>query len=57
MLGRTYLVGTSVPHDRQKAIEWLTKAVAQGYEPSKELLKMAKNGDVTILPQPGDPPL
>jgi tetratricopeptide (TPR) repeat protein len=57
MLGRIYLVGASVPHDRQKAIEWLTKAVAQGYEPSRELLEMAKHENVQILPQPGDPPL
>lgn len=57
MLGRIYLVGTAVPHDRQKAIEWLTKAVAQGYEPSRELLEMAKIEKVTILPRPGDPPL
>jgi TPR repeat protein len=57
MLGRIYLVGTSVPHDRQKAIEWLTKAVAQGYESSRELLEMAKHENVKIVPQPGDPPL
>jgi TPR repeat protein len=57
MLGKIYLAGSAVPHDRQKAIEWLTKAVAQGYEPSIELLEAAKQGDVQILQQPGDPQL
>lgn len=57
MLGRIYLVGTAVPHDRKKAIEWLTKAVAQGYEPSRELLEMAKTDQVRILQRPGAPPL
>jgi tetratricopeptide (TPR) repeat protein len=57
MLGRIYLVGTAVPHDRKKAIEWLTKAVAQGYEPSKEVLEMAKMDQVQILQKPGVPPL
>lgn len=57
MLARIYLVGTAVPHDRRKAIEWLTKAVAQGYEPSRKLLEMAQNDQVQILLQPGDPSL
>ena len=55
MLGRMYLVGTSIPQDRDKAIAWLKKAAEQNYEPAKKLLPMALNKDAQPLPIPGSP--
>ena len=57
MLGRIYLVGRSVPQDRDKAIEWLRRAVALGYQASKELLPLAMNKDLQPLLAPGGPKL
>jgi TPR repeat protein len=51
-VARLYLVGTSVPHDRGKAIDWLRKSAAQGYAPAKELLPVALDKSKEILPQP-----
>lgn len=55
MLGRIYLVGRVVPQDRDKAIEFLTKAASQGYQPSQELLPVALNKNAEILPAPSEP--
>jgi len=55
LLGKMYLVGTTLPQNRDKAIEWLTKAANQGFEPSKALLELAKNRNASLLPQPGTP--
>ncbi len=57
MLGRMYLVGTSVPQDHDKAIEWLKKAAEQGYAPARELLPLAMDKNKTPLPEPGAPRL
>jgi TPR repeat protein len=54
-LGRMYLVGTSVPQDRDKAIAWLEKAAAQNYEPAKKLLPMALNKYAQPRIDPGGP--
>ena len=56
-LGKMYLVGTSVALDRQKAIEWLKKAAALGYEPSKAILPLALNPNMKAVPEPGGPRL
>jgi uncharacterized protein len=55
LLGRMYLLGTSIPQDRDKAIEWLQKAADQGYEPAKELLPLALDKNRTPMPLPGGP--
>ena len=57
MLGRMYLMGTSVPADRDKAIFWLQKAASQGYAPARELLPIALDRGTTPLPLPGAPKL
>lgn len=57
MLGRMYLLGTSVPKDRNTAIAWLEKAAAQGYRPAQELLPMAQDANYDIQPLPGGPRL
>jgi TPR repeat protein len=57
MLGRMYLLGTSVPVDRDKAIFWLQKAASQGYAPAQELLPIALDKGTTPLPLPGAPKL
>jgi TPR repeat protein len=57
MLGRMYLLGTSVPQDHDKAIQWLERAAALGYQPSKELLPMALNPAMKPLLEPGSPRL
>jgi tetratricopeptide (TPR) repeat protein len=55
MLGKMYLLGTSIPQDRDKAIQWLKRAAALGYGPSKELLPSALDPNRTPLPEPGGP--
>ena len=55
LLGRMYLLGTSVPQDRDKAIEWLQKAADQGYEPAHELLPLALDKNRTPMQAPGGP--
>jgi len=55
LLGKMYLVGTTLPQDRDKAIAWLTRAADQGFEPSKALLELAKNRNAKFSPQPGTP--
>jgi tetratricopeptide (TPR) repeat protein len=55
MLARMYLRGDLVPADRDKAIELLEKAAAQNYEPAKQLLPVAMNGNVQMLPKPEGP--
>jgi tetratricopeptide (TPR) repeat protein len=55
MLGRIYLVGTLVPHDRKAAIKWLSKAAAQGDQASRKLLVAAQRGNVEMMLQPGGP--
>lgn len=57
LLGKMYLLGTSIPPDRAKAIEWLKKAADQGYAPSQAILPLALNKDFTPLPMPGAPKL
>jgi tetratricopeptide (TPR) repeat protein len=57
MLGRMYLLGTSVPADRDKALVWLQKAASQGYAPAQELLPAALDRNRTPLPVPGGPKL
>jgi TPR repeat protein len=54
MLGRMYLLGTSVPQDQDKAIFWLKQAAAQGYEPAVRLLPHALDRQAKPLPMPGD---
>jgi TPR repeat protein len=53
MLGRMYLLGTSIPQDRDKAISWLEKAAAQGYKPATNLLPRALDKSATPLALPG----
>jgi tetratricopeptide (TPR) repeat protein len=55
LLGRMYLVGESIPQDRDRAIGWLKKAADQGYAPAKELLPLALDNTRTPLPMPGGP--
>ena len=57
ILGKIYLLGTSVPQDRDRAIMWLQKAAALGYAPSIGLLPLALNRDLKPLPLPGGPRL
>lgn len=57
MLGRMYLLGTSIPKDHDKAVEWLKKAAAQGYEPAVRILPFALDKTATPLPFPGGPRL
>lgn len=38
-LGLMYYYGYGVQKNYKKAYEWLEKAVKQGYEPSKQMLK------------------
>ena len=57
LLGRMYLVGTSVPQDRDKAIDLLTRAANQNYAPAKELLPMALDKNAQPLVLPGSPTL
>jgi tetratricopeptide (TPR) repeat protein len=57
LLGRMYLLGTSITKDRTKAVEWLRKAAAQGYKPSQELLPIAMDPKYDVQPLPGGPRL
>jgi TPR repeat protein len=57
MLGRMYLLGTSIPQDHDRAIEWIQKAAAQGYPPAVELLPFALHKDAKALAIPGAPRL
>jgi tetratricopeptide (TPR) repeat protein len=57
LLGRMYLLGTSVPADRDKALFWLRKAADQGYAPAQQILPAALDRSRTPLPVPGDPKL
>ncbi len=57
MLGKMYLLGTSVPQDRVRAIQWLERAAAPGYQPSKEILPMARNSAMQPRLEPGGPRL
>jgi tetratricopeptide (TPR) repeat protein len=56
-LGRMYLLGTSVPADRDKALYWLQKAARQGFAPAQELLPAALDRSRIPLPLPGGPKL
>lgn len=56
-LGKMYLVGTSVPADRDTAIRWLKRAAALGYQPSRDILPMALNPAMKPLPNPDGPRL
>ena len=49
MLGQMLLEGTSIPANRDQAIEWLTKAAAQGDRSAKVLLLVAR--DKTQVPR------
>jgi len=42
--------------DRKKAIEWLRKAAAQGYELAQEMLQDAEREDALMLPPLTEPP-
>jgi tetratricopeptide (TPR) repeat protein len=57
MLGKMYLVGTSIPQDREKAILWLQKAASLGYQPSKEILPLALNPELRPSLNPNGPRL
>jgi TPR repeat protein len=52
-----YLLGTSIPADRNKAIEWPQKAAAAGFQPSIKLLPLAMDRTRQPLLQPGGPQL
>ena len=55
LLGKMYLIGTSIPKDRDKAVEWLKQAADQGYQPAIDVLPHALDPMATFLPQPGGP--
>ena len=54
LFGKMYLLGTSIPQDQDKAIEWIKKAADQGYRPAISLLPLALNRSAKPLPMPGD---
>ena len=47
------LVGTAIPEDRARAIEWLVQAAEQGNLSAGEALAAAMNKNSIILPAPG----
>jgi TPR repeat protein len=57
MLGKMYLLGTSISPNHDKAIEWLERAAALGYQPSKDILPMALNPAMKPIPELGSPRL
>jgi tetratricopeptide (TPR) repeat protein len=57
ILGKMYLLGESVPRDRDKAIEWLTKSANLGWAESQAILPLAMNPAMTPMLRPGTPKL
>jgi tetratricopeptide (TPR) repeat protein len=51
-LARQYLMGNGVPKDRDEAIKLLQKAADQGYAPAQQLLPIAKDKNIPLLPMP-----
>lgn len=55
LLGKMYLMGTSIPKDRDQAIAWFRKAADQGYQPAIDLLPHVLDPAATPMLMPGGP--
>lgn len=52
LLARGHLLGTFAPLDRERGIQWLERAAAQGHAEAQALLPHARDRNLQLLPQP-----